>query len=162
MSKPDSAAFTCASKPSSTRTSQYTTLRSGSMRRSNAWMRSAMVKRRPHGNASEQWGPSGTKARNWCVIHLLASQDFYLALSCKDTQAEEISNKLSNLKSAENARAKKIRDTEANILKMKAEVAPRDVESTEDIEEESVCSLLPFCPNAWHLNELGAAPPRPK
>jgi hypothetical protein len=83
-------------------------------------------------------------------------------LSCKDTQAEEISNKLSNLKSAENARAKKIRDTEANILKMKAEVAPRDVESTEDIEEESVCSLLPFCPNAWHLNELGAAPPRPK
>lgn len=54
-----------------------------------------------------------------------------------DTQAEEISNKLSNLKSAENARAKKIRDTEANILKMKAEVAPRDVESTEDIEEES-------------------------
>ncbi|KAN0134136.1 hypothetical protein V8E53_004519 [Lactarius tabidus] len=54
-----------------------------------------------------------------------------------DTQAEEISNELSNLKSAENPRAKKLRDTEANILRTKAELAPRDVESIEDIEEES-------------------------
>jgi hypothetical protein len=67
---------------------------------------------------------------------------FLLSIICKDTQAEEISNKLSNLKSAENARAKKIRDTEANILRTKAELAPRDVESIEDIEEESVRSLL--------------------
>ncbi|KAH9023034.1 P-loop containing nucleoside triphosphate hydrolase protein [Lactarius deliciosus] len=54
-----------------------------------------------------------------------------------DTQAEEISNKLSNLKNAEKARAKKIQDTEANVRRLQADLEkPRDVESMEDLEEE--------------------------
>lgn len=71
---------------------------------------------------------------------------FHLAF-LKDTQAEEISNKLSNLRTAEKTRARKIQDIEANIRKMQAEMAPRDVENMEDIEEEIVRSFT-LLPNA--------------
>ncbi|KAI9442797.1 P-loop containing nucleoside triphosphate hydrolase protein [Lactarius psammicola] len=54
-----------------------------------------------------------------------------------DTQAEEISNKLSNLKNAEKARAKKIQDVEATVRRLQVDLEkPRDIESMEDIEEE--------------------------
>ncbi|KAI9434892.1 P-loop containing nucleoside triphosphate hydrolase protein [Lactarius indigo] len=54
-----------------------------------------------------------------------------------DGQAEEISNKLSNLKNAEKARAKKIQDIETTIRRLQADLEkPRDVENMEDLDEE--------------------------
>jgi len=65
----------------------------------------------------------------------------YLHLAFRRTpQAEEISSKLSNLKSAEKQRAKKIQDAEATIRKMQADLEkPRNVENMDDIEGEMDC-----------------------
>jgi len=122
-------------------------------------MKSEMVKRRLQGSDSDQWGSSETKARNWYVIHHLAS-DLYSPF-LKDTQAEEISNKLSNLKTAERTRARKIQDMESNIRKLQAELEPRDVENNDDIEEEIVRSFTLLL-KALHSNEPGTALSQPK
>jgi hypothetical protein len=59
--------------------------------------------------------------------------------SSQESQAEDISNKLSNLKKEEKSRAKKIQEIEQSIQKLQAELAkPLQVENMSEIDEEIV------------------------
>ncbi len=97
------------------------------------------------------------------VCHSPLCLPFFIYLAFpQDTQAEEISNKLSNLKNTEKARAKKIQDIEATVQRLQADLEkPRDVENMDDIEGEVVRSF-PLLLNASRSNELGTARSQPK
>jgi hypothetical protein len=57
----------------------------------------------------------------------------------QETQAEDISNKLSNLKKEEKNRAKKIQDVEKTVQKLQADLErPVEVESMTEVDEETV------------------------
>lgn len=77
------------------------------------------------------------------LVYILAS--FYLVFSStghttQETRAEEISNRLSNLKKEEKDRAKKIHDVERVVQTLQAELEkPIKAENMTDIDEEMVC-----------------------
>jgi hypothetical protein len=57
----------------------------------------------------------------------------------QETQAEEISNKFSNLKKEEKNRAKKIQDVEKTIQTLQADLEkPVEVENMTDVDDEIV------------------------
>lgn len=75
----------------------------------------------------------------------------------QETQAEDISNKLSNLKKEEKNRAKKIQDVEKTVQKLQADLErPVEVESMTEVDEETVGppSLCRF-----HLSDFEKASP---
>lgn len=75
----------------------------------------------------------------------------------QETQAEDISNKLSNLKKEEKNRAKKIQDVEKTVQKLQADLErPVEVESMTEVDEETVGppSLCRF-----YLSDFGKASP---
>lgn len=62
----------------------------------------------------------------------------------QETRAEDISNKLSNLKKEEKSRAKKIQEVERAIQNLQADLTkPIDVENMTQIDDETV-RLCPF------------------
>ena len=83
-------------------------------------------------------------------VHLVFSST---RCATQESRAEEISNKLSNLKREEKNRAKKIQDVERTIQNVQADLAkPIQVESMTEIDDEMV-RLCPFVectfPNLW-------------
>ena len=57
----------------------------------------------------------------------------------QETQAEDISNKLSNLKKEEKNRAKKIQDVEKTVQKLQTDLErPVEVESMTEVDRKSV------------------------
>jgi hypothetical protein len=82
--------------------------------------------------------------------HLVSSSTH---CTTQESRAEEVSNKLSNLKREEKNRAKKIQDVERTIQSVQADLAkPIQVESMTEIDDEMV-RLCPFVectfPNLW-------------
>ena len=62
----------------------------------------------------------------------------------QESRAEDISNKLSNLKKEEKSRVKKIQDVERTIQSLQADLAePIEVENMTEIDDETV-RLYPF------------------
>ncbi len=83
-------------------------------------------------------------------VHLVFSST---RCTTQESRAEEISNKLSNLKKEEKNRAKKIQEVERTIQNVQADLAkPIQVESMTEIDDEMV-RLCPFVectfPNFW-------------
>jgi len=89
------------------------------------------------------------KMRSWYVD----VWPFGVLINPLESRAEEVSNKLSNLKREEKNRAKKIQDVERTIQNVQADLAkPIQVESMTEIDDEMV-RLCPFIectfPNLW-------------
>jgi hypothetical protein len=85
-------------------------------------------------------------------VHILLPHSLTIRIP-QETQAEETSNKLSNLKKEEKNRAKRIQDMERTVSMLQADLEkPAEVESMAEVDEEIVrpftSSVVPF--QLWH------------